>query len=102
MKKFLMIAALSMIIAMLIGCGAVYTNLKTPMPRLSVSLDDTPGEKVGKASCSAFLWVVLVGDCSVTTAMKNGGIDKVSHVDTDLLEVLMGLYGNYTTVVYGD
>lgn len=102
MRKVLVLAALIVIIAMVMGCGSVYTNIKTPAPRFNTSLSDTPGEKVGKATCKAFLWVVLVGDCSTSTAMQNGNISKIHHVDANLVEILMGLYGSYTTVVHGD
>jgi len=84
------------------GCGAVYTGIKTPMEDLSISLDKTPGNKIGKASCKSYVWVVVVGDCSIKAAMENGGISKIHHVDTDIESILAGLYGNATTVVYGD
>jgi len=102
MKKTL--ATISLISGALLmsGCGAVYTGIKTPMENLSISLDDTPGKKIGRASCKSYVWVVAVGDCSVKAAMVNGNISKIHHVDTDIESVLAGLYGRATTVVYGD
>lgn len=102
MKRFLPIILLLAALAMLVGCGAVYTGIKTPIEHLSVPLDDTPGDKIGKASCMSYVWVILVGDCSVKAAMQDGGITKIHHVDTDIKTVLLGLYGRATTVVYGD
>ena len=84
------------------GCGVIYTGVKTPMENLSVPLSNTPGKKIGKASCNTYVWVVAVGDCSVKAAMENGSISKIHHVDTDIESILFGLYGRATTVVYGD
>lgn len=99
MKKLIALIAVALMLA---GCGAVYTGIKTPMPDISTTLSDTMGSKVGKSTCTSMVWVVLVGDCSIKTAMDNGGITKIHHVDTEITRVLMGLYGELTTVVYGD
>ena len=102
MKKTL--ATITLIGAALLtsGCGVVYTGIKTPMENLSIPLDNTPGNKIGRASCKSYVWVVAVGDCSVKAAMENGNISKIHHVDTDIESILAGLYGRATTVVYGD
>lgn len=90
------------IVLLVSGCGSLYTNVKTPMPTLNMQVNGENQAKVGKASACAYLWVVVVGDCSVATAMKNSGITKIHHVDTEFKGVLMGLYGKFTTVVYGE
>ena len=42
-----------------------------------------------------------VGDASVETAAKNGGITKIHHVDYETQSIL-GVIADYTTVVYGN
>jgi hypothetical protein len=42
-----------------------------------------------------------VGDSSINTAAKNGGITKINHVDRQVKNVL-GFIGEYTTTVYGE
>jgi TRL-like protein family len=102
MKKILTIITLIGSALLMSGCGVVYTGIKTPMESLSIPLDNTPGKKIGRASCKSYVWVVAVGDCSVKAAMENGNITKIHHVDTDIESILVGLYGRATTVVYGD
>jgi len=89
-------------IVLVSGCGALYTNVKTPMPTLEMQVNADDQTKVGTASATAYLWVVVVGDCSVASAMKQGGITKIHHVDTDINTILGGLYGKFSTVVYGE
>ncbi len=102
MKRFLLIFVVLLVFAMLGGCGAVYTNIKTPMQDLNSPLNDTPGVKIGKASCMSYVWVIVLGDCSVKAAMQEGEVTKIHHVDTEIKSILSGLYGRATTVVYGD
>jgi hypothetical protein len=76
--------------------GSIYTDLKGP-----VSMGNATGSsKVGEAKATAIVGVAL-GDASIETAMKNGGITKVHHVDTKVRNIL-GVYAEYTTVVYGE
>ena len=94
---------LALVLSLLAGCGGlIYTGVKTPMTQISTPLSETPGDKVGKSTCKSYVWVVTVGDCSIKAAMKNGGISKVHHVDTDITSVLAGFYADLTIVVYGD
>jgi len=103
MKRLMTMIALAVVLSLLAGCGGlIYTGVKTPMTQISTPLSDTPGNKVGKASCKSYVWVVTVGDCSIKAAMKDGGLSKVHHVDTEITQILSGLYGNLTMVVYGD
>ena len=84
MKHSGMKLALIMIVAFsLSGCALLYNDLKTPLPSLSVEGDTQARTSIGKSSCESYVWVVAVGDCSVETAMKNGNITKVHHVDWD-------------------
>ena len=76
--------------------GALYTDVQGPVavgPAANAS-------KRGEASATAIIGIA-VGDVSIEAAMKNGGITKVHHVDTKVMNIL-GIYAVYTTVVYGE
>jgi len=89
--------------ALLMFClSGCYYKWNTPMIHTSMNFNGTGQSKVGKATCKQFIWFFGDGDCSLTTAMKNGNISKVHHVDTDVNVLLWGIYSEYTMVVYGD
>lgn len=103
MRKSMMRLALVMICALtLSGCALLYNDLKTPLPDLTVTADAQGRSHVGRASCTSYVWLVSVGDCSVEAAMKDGGVTKVHHVDSEIKNYALGLYVKFTTVVYGD
>lgn len=56
--------------------------------------------KRGESYAKSILFVG-VGDASIKTAMQNGGITKVHHVETESLNAL-GFYARYRTIVYGE
>lgn len=85
------------------GCGAVgplpgtiYTNAKYP----SIASQSGPGPKTGTAQARSYLGMVAVGDASVATACKNGGISDIHTVDTTATTIL-GVYSTWTTTVTG-
>jgi len=41
------------------------------------------------------------GDASVASAAKSAGITVVHHIDYEMMSVL-GIYVEFTTIVYGD
>ncbi|MFZ5724296.1 MAG: TRL domain-containing protein [Pseudomonadota bacterium] len=84
---------------LLSGC---YINLSTPAPAFTVKLDADSAPKQGSATCTGFLWAFATGDCSVDTAMKNGRISKVHHVDGKTKVILYGAYSEGTVVVHGE
>jgi len=53
------------------------------------------GSKVGRAEAWGIL-VFATGDAS-----KNGGINRIHHVDHETMNIL-GIYAKYTTIVYGE
>jgi hypothetical protein len=76
--------------------GSLYTGLKGP-----VAMGNATGmSKVGTAKATAIIGIAT-GDASIATAMQNGGITKVHHVDTQVMNIL-GIYAEYTTTVYGE
>ena len=76
--------------------GTLFVDVKGP-----ISIGSAAGaSKVGEAKAMGILGVVT-GDCSIETAMKNGGITKVHHVDSKVKSIL-GVYAEYITTVYGE
>ena len=103
MKKIGIACAL-LAAGMLAGCatpfpqGIIYTELKLPV---DVTGNGGKTPKVGTAECKSVLALVATGDCSTEAAMKQGGITKVHHVDWVAKNVL-GIFGEYKVVVYGE
>jgi hypothetical protein len=89
-------------VGMLAGCaspmpiGALYTELKLPVTATSNS-----GKKMGTSECKSIMALVAMGDCSIETAKKNGGITKVSGADWEAKSIL-GIVGEYKLHVYGE
>ena len=92
------------IMALCVGCatpfpvGVIITDMTVPYPVMGESSKMT---KIGTAECISVLALVAIGDASLETAMKNGGITKVSHVDWEVRNIL-GVYGKYKVTVYGE
>ena len=77
--------------------GGLFTQTKGPV----TGVDNTVGQlKVGKAEAQGII-LVGTGDASIKTAMENGDITKIHHVDHESFSVL-GVYARYTTIVYGE
>ncbi|HXX92014.1 MAG TPA: TRL-like family protein [Planctomycetota bacterium] len=104
MMRLLATLSLALVVAVSFsGCtsitpmnGSLYTDVQGPVAVGSA----TGSSKVGEAKATSIVGVAL-GDCSISTAMKNGGITKVHHVDTKVRNIL-GVYAEYTTIVYGE
>jgi hypothetical protein len=80
--------------------GCVYSNVSIP---LDTDLHETKlGSKVGESQAQSILWLVAWGDAGTQAAAKDGGITTLRHADQNTLQVLLGLYTRYTTIVYGD
>ena len=58
------------------------------------------GSKVGRAEAWGIV-VFATGDASISAAAKNGGINRIHHVDHEIMNIL-GIYAKYTTIVYGE
>jgi hypothetical protein len=59
------------------------------------------GHKTGYACIYAAFGMISLGDASIDTAMRNGGIKEVYTVDTENLSI-MGMYARQCTVVLGN
>lgn len=78
--------------------GSIMTNVTLPV---TVTSNSGAYSKTGDATCKSYLAMISIGDCSLETAQKNGGITKVHHVDWHAHN-LLGIIGNYKLTVYGD
>ncbi len=98
------LAALLLAVLFLSGCatplpmGQLYTEVGFPS---AVGEGSGSGSKVGTAKSMSILGLVATGDASIKAAMAAGGITKIKYVDYNAKNIL-GLYGEYTTTVYGD
>ncbi len=105
MKRIKLMALLGLLafVPMFMGCataypvGSLYTEVKLPVAVES----DARALKTGTAECMSILGLIATGDASLNTAMRNGNITKVSHVDWEARNIL-GIIGNYKLTVYGE
>lgn len=99
-------SALALALAALLGgCASAYEPVNGIWySDVQGPLQATHGAKAlkeGTSKCESFLGVVALGDASIETAMKNGGITRLHHVDHHTRSIL-GVYAEFTTVVWGD
>ena len=80
--------------------GFIYTDTKFPSGD-KVKLDSETASKKGKSVCYSVLAAVAFGDCSIKSAMKEGGITKIHNVDSSSMNVLYFFF-KYETLVYGE
>ena len=78
--------------------GSIYTNINLPV---TATANNGTATKVGISQSTSILGAVAIGDASIEAAKKNGGITKVYHVDYGVKNIL-GIFGTYTTTVYGE
>ena len=96
-----------------LGCawGYVYRVPASPFVASGFNMTSAPmnlklrstgfGTKKGTASSKTIMGYVSWGDSSIAAAAKNGNIKTITHADSKFLNVL-AVYGQHTTVVYGD
>ena len=106
MKKNIVILAGIFVVAFLLsGCaslypiGTIYTGVK--LPNNMGDGKEVSYTKIGKAQANSILTLVATGDASLEKAIQNGGIKTVKYVDYHV-DNFLGIYGTYTTTVYGD
>ena len=61
---------------------------------------DVKAAKTGRAQTQAVICYAW-GDGSIAAAMKDGNITKVQRVESETTNIL-GIYGAFTTIVYGE
>lgn len=76
---------------------AVYTNPVT-------ATTNPVGSKCGETKSYIFLniWSSKGGENGINQAAKNGGITKISHVDSYTKSYVMGIVQEQVTKVYGE
>jgi len=81
--------------------GGLFTDVQAPLHATSnVAPEDLDDLKVGRAMAESYLGLIATGDASIRTAMEDGGITEVVHVDYESTNIL-GFYATFTVVVYG-
>ena len=91
-------------LAVLTGCatsfplGLVYTSVKLPV---TVGYGEMRYSKMGEAKCQTMFGCFASGDASINAACSDAKITKVGWVNQEVLNIL-GIYGSYKTVVYGE
>lgn len=117
MRQILSVSLLLFVATLLSGCAGVsggafggatpvsgwaFTGVTVPSQRLHAPLDtEVTPKRVGKASAYNVLGLVGVGDASVKTAMEDGNITKIHHVDHQIFSIL-GIYATWGVKVYGE
>ena len=95
MKKFLSLVTVALAALAMTACTTVLPGTAT---------SNAVGSKVGEASCSLIIGIPIPlfnQDLGVATAAKNGGITKISTIDTKSYTIL-GFYTKLSTVVTGE
>jgi hypothetical protein len=98
------IAVLLIGVLLLAGCatpfpmGQLYTEIKAPVGAGDGGINYS---KVGVAKSTSILGLVAWGDGSIKAAAAEGGIKEIKYVDYDAKNIL-GIWGEYTTTVYGN
>lgn len=104
MKKLLVCAALAVLASGCVMMGP--TNAAAPLmldvqsPDMSFVDNSVKPLKKGTATSTGLI-CFTEGDASLKTAMENGGITKVHHVDYKVRNIL-GIVGSTTTIVWGE
>ncbi len=106
--KALSLTAAAFGVALLSGCAIVRNEtvggscyLDVTQPHRDSITTNAGASKVGKSMATSILGAVGTGDCSINAAAKVGGITKISYVDYHATSIL-GIFGTYTTIVYGE
>ncbi len=101
--KMLALAAAIASTAVISGCATsipislIYTKVTLPV---SGSGEMKCG-KVGEAACKTYFTLFAAGDASVQEAARNGNITNIKFINYRASN-FFGIYGSYTTIVYGD
>jgi len=110
MKKVLLLGTIPIVcLSLMTGCipgfytvGTLYTSVKTPTEAVAYyGPTANNSAKVSKVSATNILGLIATGDASLETAMRQGGITKVHHIDQEVTSIL-GLWSTYTIYVYGE
>ncbi|MCS7206254.1 MAG: TRL-like family protein [Leptospiraceae bacterium] len=80
------------------GMGSIFSDLTEHLDGVSTAAPNKKGE-----ACSIIvLGVVAIGDSSIDTARKNGGISRIAYIDRKWFNVIWVAFGRNCTIVYGE
>lgn len=105
MKRFLGFFGAVALLLSLPGCltvdgrglnGGLYTGVQ-----YATNATAQTSVKKGESCAMSILGLVAVGDASIDTARRNGGIRSISSVDDKVTTFLFGLYSQVCTIVRG-
>jgi len=106
-KRVVALVALCSLAVMFAGCAVTPNssviaplNVRQESPVAVGNTTDVQPKKVGTAMSEGILFIGF-GDSSIKSAMKDGNIDRIHHVDSESLNIL-GIYSRYETKVYGE
>jgi len=105
MKKVMVMLSVVCLVGLLLsGCafgpyapGVGYSSIKGPI----TSTGNAAGSKVGTAEAVNYGGVVAMGDASIETAAKNGGIKRIHTVDYEMINY-SPFFIKTTTIVTGE
>ena len=108
MRKVSLALGLAVCVLLISGCystpimppGGAVTSISAPLSA-EYSPNTTVSTKSGEASTFTVLGLVSVGDCSIETAARKGGLTQVNHADYSYLNVL-GIWQKFTVKVHGE
>lgn len=105
MKKTISCFATALVALFLLsGCacvmptGVLYTEVKSPV---AAGAEGVSYSKMGVSKATSILGLIATGDASIKAALDDGKITRIKYVDYSSKNIL-GIYGEYTTTVYGD
>ncbi len=79
--------------------GIIYSEIQAPLDH---DFDETlVPSKAGRSESISILGLVAVGDASINTAAKEGGLSVIHTADYEYTNIL-GIYQKYVTVVRGE
>ena len=93
--------ALSILALTMVGCahgpvnGFLYSDITVPTGATS----NPTGNRIGESCASSILGLVAMGDASIETARRNGGINMITSIDEHYLNYFF--YQKSCTVVRG-
>lgn len=104
--KLMSVACCGVLAGLLSGClvapfeppTALVSSYTAP---LSTEGTWTAGDKCGKASAISVLGLYASGDCSISAAIKEGGLQKAYFADYAYLNIF-GIYQRTTVIVTGE
>lgn len=101
MRRTIFVKCLLLVVALAVSStGCVYSKVTRP---LDTNVSETVlGDKVGRASAHGVVFLAAWGDAGVAAAAKQGGLERVQHLDVESMIILFGLYVRVTTIAYGE